>query len=234
MLADAVKMQIVVPPAEAQKYLEMVQRQTGQSRETIIRNFQQQGYSYNQAIECICKLQTQAQLYSIRINQNPRILVSKEDAYKVWEQATTIELSTAEVVLPFMHYTTLEELLAYPADLNMLTWSDPFPVTVQELPPERAHAADSAMGDIVFTENISPDATQTIFELTKVVSKRPGMAETFEDCFEAIALKLQQERRLMITKEYYQQLCSGAIIRFTYPEDEQTFYESIKNPSLGF
>lgn len=221
MVLDADDMHVTVTSEEAERFLGELQKNNNISREGMVSLFEGLGYTFEEGLEELRCRQMVEQIVDFRVRSNKKFLVQRAEVVAEYEsnpQTTEAVYTLEQVSLP--PETPIDKEFSQ-AELDALSWDEPFEITESELVDERKSIAQATVGSIV-----DRDLTNEGLELTRLVAKKPAQKVELDAVYDTVMRKLQAERFAGLMAEYQASLLEKAVIRFTHPEDKALVMEA--------
>jgi parvulin-like peptidyl-prolyl isomerase len=227
LVCEADRMHIKVTQEDVERYLGELQKNNNMTRSAMERAMDEMGYTYAQGMEKLRRRQMGEQLVDHRVRSDARFVIPDEDIKKFDDENPTYEQAV---------YTLADTLVAEdgsdvmhknfsPAELNALSWEEPFEVKERDLAENMQYVADAKVGDIVLRE---PAESKSHVEIIRLVAKKPRRRVALDEVIEPISKKtlsdkiadvIRMKRFEELLKEYYNELLDKATMRFSYDKD---------------
>jgi hypothetical protein len=212
---DAVKFKMVPTKEEAEKRLQIVQKDNNISREQMVEIFKAGGYTYEQGLEQFQTMTAVNQIMSFKIMS--RLIVPESEIKAYYEenpQYTQASYYIRRAEVPATAVTTKQELkekLQNNTFYNSIAWSMPFWIDESEVAAEKQFIFKMEKNQITIVSTIDG------FELFELVDKKEAQLIPFEQRYEEIVATLRQPKYQMLLEKYKKELEQNSVVVYQTP-----------------
>ena len=219
MVIDALLLTIKVTEDDADRFLANLQKENGLSRQAIQEMFKDLGFTFEEGREQLRRKQMIEAVLDYRVKMH--ILVQRADVVAYYDAhpefiEATYTLVQAYVPEDVVSKKELQRMIDTGEIETGINWDEPFTLKEHELADDKKFIVHETVGEVVEIEDVEDGV-----ELTRLVAKSVPQKVSLEDRYEEIAMTLRKQQFETKLEEYYQSLLDKAIMRFTYPEDEE-------------
>ena len=218
-LRDAKKLHVEVSDEDVDRYLAMLQKQTGYTIRQIEKSFADLGYTIEQGREQLKRTNIIQEVVSYRVRQQSQVLVTEEAVKEFYEKNPIIVEESYKIEQTFFAFNkekTVEEnlqgieKLIESGDIQYaVSWDEPIEFKVSEFSEDQKFIVDMNIDQVsIFKKN-----DEGVF-LVKLISKTPehqvALEERRSEIEDILKTKVYEDRM----KEYENRLFEAVKIRY--------------------
>ena len=213
VLNEARKYQITVPDEEVDKFLADIQKSNRWTRDTLLTEFENLGFSYQEGRELIKERRMVNQILQFKVD----IEVSDEEVTQLYQTNPPQEEATITIefaFVPFTHYTAqqIDMFITQQTIPQDIIFEESENYKISQITDEYKVIADKEVNTVMITTREDDG-----YVLARMAKKTDAHPLPLSECYTMISNKLRHQKFEEHLKKYYEELVKNAHITILNP-----------------